>query len=290
MSSASAPTAADSPATAADHGAYIRPVELLERDRPLASLAAAHAAAAEGHGSVVLITGEPGIGKTALVTAFVSQLGERERVLVGACDDLSVPRPLGPFHDLAGPTTPSLYDSLRSSAPPHDVHRSLLEDLASPPSTLLVIEDVHWADEATLDAITVIGRRVAQLPVALLLTYREGEVGAGHPLHAAVGSLHVEPSRHLRLAPLSPAAVAALAGADADRVHAMTGGNPFYVTELIAARPAELPPSVANAVLGRASKLDDGSHRRTGGDGPVACPDRRARLRDAGMGGGRGRA
>jgi predicted ATPase len=199
-------------------------VELLERDGPLRTLAEARAAAAAGHGSVVLVTGEPGIGKTALVTEFVSRL-TGDRVLMGTCDDLSVPRPLGPFHDLVSVPT-GLRRALRSGAPPEEIHGLLLEELAAPPApSLLVIEDVHWADEATLDAITVIGRRIAELPVVLVLTYREGEVDGAHPLQAAVGTLRVEPSRYLRLGPLSRAAVAVLAGADADRVYAVAGGT-----------------------------------------------------------------
>jgi DNA-binding CsgD family transcriptional regulator/tetratricopeptide (TPR) repeat protein len=243
-------------------GGTVRSVPLLERDGPLLVLAAARDAAADGRGSVVLVTGEPGIGKTALVSAFVSSLGAGARVLTGTCDDLSVPRPFGPFHDMAVSVSPGLRQALRSSTEPQVIHGLLLDELAAAPvPSLLVIEDVHWADEATLDAITVIGRRIAELPVMLVLTYREGEIDAGDPLHAVVGALRVEPSRCLRLAPLSRGAVAVLAGADADRVYEVTGGNPFYVTEMIAGRPAPLPPSVANAVLGRAARLDVDARR-----------------------------
>ena len=161
---------------------------LVERDGPLAVLAEAHAAAAAGHGSVVLVTGEPGIGKTALVSAFASGAAGG-RVLWGTCDDLSVPRPLGPFHDLAGSVSAELQQALRGAAPPHELHGLLLGELAEPPvPTLLVIEDIHWADEATLDAVTVIGRRIADLPALLVLTYREGEVGATHRPEAVVAA------------------------------------------------------------------------------------------------------
>lgn len=235
---------------------------LLERDRPLSVLADARTAAASGHGSVVVVTGEPGIGKTALVTEFAVGAASGGRVLVGACDDLSVPRPLGPFADLAASVSAELHQALRSGAPPQEVHRLVLEELAAPPvPSVLVIEDVHWADEATLDAITVIGRRIAEVPAVLVLTYREGEVDAADRLHATVGALHVAPPQYLRLAPLSRAAVAVLAGVDVDEVYAVTGGNPFYVSELIAGRPAALPPSVANAVLGRAARLDNDARR-----------------------------
>ena len=211
---------------------------------------------------MVVVTGEPGIGKTALVTEFVSRVASGDRVLFGACDDLSVPRPLGPFADLAVSVSAGLEQALRAGSPPQEIHRLLLEELAAPPGpSVLVIEDVHWADEATLDAITVIGRRIVELPAVLVLTYREGEAGAAHRLHATVSALRVEPARYLHLAPLSRAAVAVLAGVDVDQVYAVTGGNPFYVSELIAGRPAALPPSVANAVLGRATRLDEPARR-----------------------------
>jgi DNA-binding CsgD family transcriptional regulator/tetratricopeptide (TPR) repeat protein len=237
-------------------------VKLLERDSSLAVLAEARADAAGGSGSVVFVTGEPGIGKTALVNEFVAGPDAGDRVLVGTCDDLSVPRPFGPFHDLSGPPATRLHDALCRGAPPHEVHSALLDELgALPRPTVLVIEDLHWADEATLDAITVFGRRISKLPAMLVLTYRNGEVDAGHQLHAVVGALRTDPSRHLELAPLSRLAVASMTGDDADRIYDESGGNPFYVTELIAAHPAELPPSVSNAVLGRASKLDPRSRR-----------------------------
>jgi len=237
-------------------------MELLEREGPLGALTAARNSAGEGHGSVVLVTGEPGIGKTALVTRFVEGLGVDAHVLWGTCDDLSIPRPLGPFRDLALSASPSLERELTSDTPPHRFHSMLLEELeAAPRPTVLVLEDVHWADEATVDAMTVIGRRIAGLPAVLILTYRSGEVDPGHPLHSALGAIRSGTSLYLQLAPLSHHAVATLAGENGDRVYAVTGGNPFYVTEMIAALPVGLPPSVASAVLGRASRLANSSRR-----------------------------
>ena len=85
-------------------GTYVSTVrvELLEREAALETLAQAHAAAAAGAGRAVGISGEPGIGKTALVRRFLDDLEDGARVLFGTCDDLSIARPLGPFRDLAG--------------------------------------------------------------------------------------------------------------------------------------------------------------------------------------------
>ena len=235
-------------------------MDLLERDDALATLNAARDSAAQGEGRVVFVTGEPGVGKTSLVTCFAERLEAGARVLWGTCDDLSIPRPLGPFQDLAGSVSSELADALAAGAAPHDIQTLLIAELElEPRPTVLIIEDVHWADDATYDSITVLGRRIGALPALLVLTFRGGEVAPGHPLHATVGSIRGDV---LELAPLSERAVGDLAGDGADEVYAATGGNPFYVTELLASRTTEeLPPSIANAVVGRASRLDEDSRR-----------------------------
>ena len=95
-------------------------MELLEREAALAALTEARDAAARGDGRVVVVTGEPGIGKTSLVTRFLADLGADARVLLGTCDDLSIPRPLGAIRDLAGTLSPALEEALAAGASPHD--------------------------------------------------------------------------------------------------------------------------------------------------------------------------
>ncbi len=238
-------------------------MELLERDGALAALAAANTAAARGEGRIVCVSGEPGIGKTSLVKRFVEELGGGTRVLVGTCDDLSIPRPLGPFRDLAGSISEELESALVAGAAPDAIQDLLLAELESPPRpTVLVLEDVHWADHATLDALTLLGRRIGTLPAQLVATYRAGEAPPGHPLHAALGAIRPEDMVLLELPPLSRDAVTALAGGQADELYATTGGNPFYVTELLASRDGpQPPPSIANAVVARVSRLDVASRR-----------------------------
>jgi DNA-binding CsgD family transcriptional regulator/tetratricopeptide (TPR) repeat protein len=238
-------------------------VELLERDAALAALVEARAAAARGNGRVVWVSGEPGIGKTSLVRRFLDDLGSGARVLLGTCDDLAIPRPLGPFRDIAGDVSDVLAAALVAGAAPHDIQDLLVAELERRPQpTVLMLEDVHWADDATLDAIMMLGRRIAALPAVLIATYRAGEAPPGHPLHAALGVVPPESSVALELLPLSPAAVAELAGEDGDELYAVTGGNPFYVTELLASREAhDLPPSVATAILARVSRLGADARR-----------------------------
>lgn len=237
-------------------------MELLERDGNLAALAEIRRAAADRRGSVALVSGEAGIGKTTLVTRFVADLGDKARVLWGTCDDLSTPRPFGPLRDLGVATSTDLSIAVSSETPPAEIHSLLLKELEAPPRpTVLVIEDVHWADQATLDAITVVGRRISGLPAVLILTFREAEVDPAHPLRPVLGALRSGTSLYLQLAPLSRSAVAALAGEHADQVYSVTGGNPFYVTEMIASLPEGLPPSVASAVLGRTARLAEPSRQ-----------------------------
>src|SRR3954447_18690506 len=164
-------------------------MELLERDGALDALSGALASAARGEGRAVLVSGEPGIGKTALVTRFLANAGDDARVLLGTCDDLSVPRPLGALRDLAGSVSPELEAALLGGAA-HEVQSLLVAELERRPRpVVLALEDVHWADEATLDAITVLGRRVGSLPALLVLTYRTGEAPPGHRLYATVGAI-----------------------------------------------------------------------------------------------------
>src|SRR5439155_14864507 len=179
-------------------------VELLERDEALAALGQARDAAAQGAGRVVFVTGEPGIVKTSLVTRFAGELEAGAKVLFGTCDDLSIPRPLGPIRDLVGCASPALDAAFSRGAPPHEIQTLPIAELElEPHPTVLVLEDVHWADDATLDLITVLGRRIASLPALLVLTFRGGEVPPGHPLQRTIGAIRAEDSAILELAPLS---------------------------------------------------------------------------------------
>jgi predicted ATPase len=132
-------------------------------------------------GKVVLLRGEAGIGKSALVREFVGGHADEAHIYFGSCDDLLTPQPLGPFWDMAR-EQPSLAEPLENGDRP-GVLAAVLDLLSSSlrPS-IVVIEDTHWADEATLDAIRYLGRRIATTKGLLLLTYRDGEVDYDHPL------------------------------------------------------------------------------------------------------------
>lgn len=235
---------------------------LLERADQLAILDDATRRAASGVGSVVLVSGEAGIGKSALLAhAFGASAPHQARVLWGACDPLSSPRPLGPLHDIARQAGGSLRGAIGSSVGREVLFGAMLDELRRDGSpTVVVVEDVHWADEATLDLLSFLSRRMHQTPALLVVSYRDDEVGPTHPLRAFLG--HVPPMhvQRLGLAPLSLQAVDTLAratGRSAQRLYDVTGGNPFFVTEVLASDRDVVPVTVRDAVLARVAGLSD---------------------------------
>ncbi|MFF4054531.1 ATP-binding protein [Streptomyces sp. NPDC001668] len=225
---------------------------ILEREPELARLASAAREAADGAGSVVLVFGEAGIGKSSLVRALPEHLPAGTRILVGECDDLATRRPLGPFRDLIGSVGGALAGAVTEGGDRHRVHEALLEELRG---AVLVVEDVHWADEASLDALRFLVRRAERLPALLVLTYRDDELSREHPLRQLLGQVSRAPRVHrLPLARLSLDAVRTLSAGRADpaQVYAVTNGNPFFVAEIVAAGgTGEVPPTVVDAVLAR---------------------------------------
>src|SRR5689334_12259400 len=229
---------------------------LLERAEEWDALTVAVAAAGRSHGSVVLVSGEAGIGKTSLVRAFAGHVAGRARRFVGGCDDLLTARPLGPLRDAAAGSGGPLEEALRSGG---DVFAAVVAELSGPRVTAVVVEDLHWADDATLDVLGYLARRIADLPAVLVLTYRDEAAATGHPVHRLLGSLVGRRVVRLPLRALSAAVVGLAAGSgwDPQRLHALTGGNPFYVTEALAQSGSGVPVSVSDAVLARVARLDD---------------------------------
>jgi tetratricopeptide (TPR) repeat protein len=237
--------------------------DLLERDAALAILDEALTGAEAGAGSVVLLFGEAGIGKTSVVRAFCRAVGRRARVLAGACDDLLSPRTLGPLHDMVRAAPDGrLAAALRGDR--DDVLVAVQEELSDPRRpTLLVVEDAHWADEATLDVLRYVGRRIADHPAVLLITYRDDEVGP-ELLRRVLGGLGGPSVRRIGLAPLSRAAVTGWAGGTAittAELYRQTRGNPFFVSEVLAGADRGVPPTVVDAVLARVRRLDEATQR-----------------------------
>ena len=230
---------------------------LLERDEELARLFEALTDAHLGHGRVILVAGEAGAGKTSLVRAFCKRVGDRTRVLAGACDPLSTPRPHGPFLDVAG-SDGEVAQLVQLGAPPAEVFGALHVLLSEQP-TVLVLEDLHWADEATLDVLRLLSRRIEDVSVLVVATCRDDELARTHPVQILLGDLAtVAAVDRLAAAPLSRDAVRTLSlghDVDPDALYMKTRGNPFFVTQVLAAGAAELPATVRDAVLARTAGL-----------------------------------
>lgn len=242
----------------------VRPM-LLERDGLLDGLLAAMAKARGGQGGTVVITGEAGMGKTSLLHAFAGRVGKEANVLWGWCEALFTPRPLGPLHDMVRSLPQSVGDLLNQTATPDRLFPAILHALQDTDQpTVLIFEDVHWADNATLDLVKYLGRRIPLLPALVVLTARSDEVSADHPLMNVLGDLPSGSVRRLTLQPLSPAAIAELAaqhGRPGTGLHSITAGNPFFLTELLASSEGDskgLPVSIRDAVWLRLARLSPG--------------------------------
>jgi DNA-binding CsgD family transcriptional regulator len=213
-------------------------------------------------GRLVLVGGEAGVGKTALLEAFCAARGDG-RVLWGTCEPLRTPRPLGPLSDVAEETGGELRELIAAGARPHEVAMALLRELRETAPTVLVLEDVHWADAATLDVLTLLATRVATAPALVLASYRDEELDRAAQLRVVLGEVVRRPGR-LKIAPLSAAGVAELAaphGIDGDELYRRTGGNAFFVVEALAAGGDEIPDTVRDAVLARAARLSPPARR-----------------------------
>ena len=240
---------------------------LLERATVMADLHRCWGAAAHGSGRVVVLRGEAGVGKTAVIARFIAGLAAQTRVLQGWCDALATPRPLGPLIDMVNDLPSEKAAALRAAIVAGDreaIYARLVRLFGEATAWVCVIEDAHWADSATLDLLRFLARRVDGLPVLLVVSYRDDEIGPHHPLAALLGDLATSAAMNrIELRPLGAASVAELAGGsgfNAEALYRLTGGNPFFVTEVLAAGPdarleCGLPRSVSEAVGGRLARL-----------------------------------
>jgi DNA-binding CsgD family transcriptional regulator len=233
------------------------PIELLEREEQLRCLRDAFAQARAGHGRIVAIAAEAGAGKTALIEQFVAAAADGARLYWGACENLSTPEVLLPLRDIAR-ASGERFDLESDHIQAFESMLRLLSRGAAP--ALLIIEDVHWADTATLDLIRFLGRRIARVRALILISYRDEEVDARSPVRNVLGEAPLGSVERMTLEPLSLAAVtnlAAKAGRRAEQLYALTAGNPFLVTEALAVEGDVPTEAVRDSTLARASRLSD---------------------------------
>jgi DNA-binding CsgD family transcriptional regulator len=234
-------------------------VELVERESALAELAGLAQRAKAGEGALVLVAGEAGVGKTALLERLQREVPDA-RWSWGACDGLFTPHPLGPLFDVAARLGGRLDELCQAGAGRDELFGALLRQVSEPGVLdVVVIEDVHWADEATIDLLRFLGRRVGAAPALLVASYRDDGLAADHLLRVAVGDLAtLRSTRRVRLDPLSAEGVRRLSAAselDPAELFRLTGGNPFYITEVLQAGMRDVPAAARDAVLARVARL-----------------------------------
>ena len=233
-------------------------MELVERDAALLAFDRQLEAVRQGGGHLVLVSGEAGIGKTTLLKAMAARRGGAA-LWWGACDALETPHPLAPLHDIARDTDVPFRALLRPGHARSELFGAVLGALQHGRAPVLAIfEDLHWADDATLDLLKFLGRRIDRVPCLLVMSWRDDEVSAAHPLRRLLGELPASLVTRLPLARLSAPAVAALAHAalrTADGLHALTQGNPLFVSEVLRHGTDGVPRGVQDLVLARFARL-----------------------------------
>jgi DNA-binding CsgD family transcriptional regulator len=238
-------------------------VQLLERGSQLASLHQYADEARARDGRLVLVSGEAGVGKSTLVEELQREL-DGATWLWGACDGLFTPRPLAPIRDIARAVGGDLQETVRGDSPRDDVFDAVLRMVTDTEQlTVLVVEDVQWADEATLDLLRLLGKRLRGVPVMLVVTFRDDALAPTDALRVALGELSGQRStRRIDLPPLSAEGVRRLADGTAylpDELYRLTGGNPFFLVEVLGGGGDEIPASARDAVLARVARLGDGA-------------------------------
>lgn len=229
-------------------------MELMERTACMAVLEKQYQQAEKGTGHALFLSGEAGVGKTSVINELLKKLQRSAKVYVGACDSLFTPRPLGPLYDIAGQIGGHFIDLLKNEKDRALIFASLLRELSSHESpVILIFEDIHWADEATLDLIKFLARRISRFRCLFLLTYRDDDINLQHPLNTIFGELPDSNFSRMEINRLSREAVEKLALArgysTGEEVYALTGGNPFYVKEILASYSPGIPKRVKDSVL-----------------------------------------
>ncbi|MBS1564401.1 MAG: AAA family ATPase, partial [Bacteroidetes bacterium] len=227
----------------------------------LDTLHAKYEAIAGGEGHCILVSGEAGIGKTSLVKAFCKEKKNSGNIYIGTCDALFTPRPLAPLYDIARQLDIPIGEFGGNIADRAQLFTRFFEALQKQQEPCLVVfEDIHWADEATLDFIKFLARRITRIRSLFLLTFRDDEISLQHPLRNLPGQLSPDSFTRLPLTPLSRAAVTELAaekGYSGEDVYSISGGNPFYVTEILASYSTGVPDNVRDSILSVYQRQDD---------------------------------
>ena len=240
-------------------------MELIERGEFLDRLQSKVNEVSAGEGHSVFVSGEAGIGKTTLVKTFCKELRNRCAIYQGTCDALFTPRPLAPLYDVLLQAGSELPENSQNITDRTFFFTRVFNELKNQKKTcLLVFEDIHWADDATFDFIKFFARRITQLPCLFILTYRDNEVHANEHLKGILGHLNRDSFTRIELPPLSKQAVdkmSAERGYRGEDVYSVSGGNPFYVNEILANYSPGVPNNIRDSVLSVFNRLDEKTKR-----------------------------
>ena len=280
---------------------------LVGRERELEVVDAALVDAVAGHGAVLLVSGEAGVGKSALLRELERRAHEASFVLLpGATLESDAGLPYAPFIsairlgyrdanvsewrtalERLAPDLASLFPELgraereRAAVSVVERHRipiafsTFLGELSAHAPVLLLLEDIHWADEASLALLERLAREVARWRVVIAATYRSDEMHRLHPLQRTVAGIRRDRlARELALLPLGREETVRLITAAAEdhridpdvaeTIYRRTQGNPFFTEELLRAvvdgsASAPVPASVRDAVRARLTRLSAAS-------------------------------
>lgn len=236
-------------------------MELIERAGFLTTLHTIFENITKAEGHCILLGGEAGIGKTTLVRAFCQEVKNDCIILEGSCDALFTPRPLAPLYDIAWQMQSDVMNRIADKKDRTALFTSLLQEIcAQKAAILLIFEDIHWADEATLDFIKFLARRINHVHCLFILTFRDNEIHSGHPLRNVFGQLPRNTFTRLQLTALSKKAVETMAaekGYSGESVYSISGGNPFYVTEILASYSSGVPDNVKDSILSVYNRQDE---------------------------------
>ena len=236
-------------------------MELIEREGFLDILQSQFEKTSTGEGHCIFVSGEAGIGKTSLVKTLCKKLKGSCNIYEGTCDALFTPRPLAPLYDILLQLGHGFPESSHEIADRTVLFTRIFHELKNQKEASIVIfEDIHWADDATLDFIKFFARRITQLRCLFILTYRDNEIHSNHYLRNILGQLNRDSFTRLQLPPLSREAVVKMAkerGYNGKDVYSISGGNPFYVNEILASYSTGIPDNIRDSVLSVYNRLDE---------------------------------
>lgn len=235
-------------------------MELIERDGFISLLENKYRHIESGEGHTIFVNGEAGIGKTTLLKEFRKRIEDETNVFIGTCDALFTPRPLAPLYDIAWQMLGTEWMEQDDVSKRGQLFTSFYQGLKSRKGkTIIIFEDIHWADEASFDFIKFLARRINTVQCLFIITHRNDECPSIQLLRNVMGQLAPDTFTRMPLTPLSKEAVEKLAvekGYSGEDVYSISGGNPFYVNEILAWYSKGVPTNIKDSVLSIYNNVD----------------------------------